>query len=111
MRKAGFVTVVIFLQRRVRNGSIFWLIAVDGNGNDVLIQQEQAVITHSGTSKITCRAQVTPSLTAQGAVHWSFANTGFECFTEPPFHTQHWEEVVTPSGQATLSCQFNESSN
>ncbi len=84
---------------------------LDGNGNDVLIQQEQAVITHSGTSKITCRAQVTPSLTAQGAVHWSFANTGFECFTEPPFHTQHWEEVVTPSGQATLSCQFNESSN
>ncbi len=29
MRKAGFVTVVIFLQRRVRNGSIFWLIAVE----------------------------------------------------------------------------------
>src|SRR6266699_2259801 len=28
MRKAGFVTVVIFLQRRVRNGSILWLIAV-----------------------------------------------------------------------------------
>src|SRR5260370_17619078 len=29
MLKAGFVTVVIFLQRRVRNGSIFWLTAVD----------------------------------------------------------------------------------
>src|SRR5947208_4938883 len=28
MRKAGFVTVVIFLQRRARNGSTFWLIAV-----------------------------------------------------------------------------------
>jgi hypothetical protein len=83
----------------------------DGNGNVVNASGDQAVITHSGNSKITCRAKVPPSSTAQGAVHWNFANTGEECFTEPPVLTQHWEEVVTPSGQATLSCQFNGSSS
>src|SRR6266513_711675 len=32
MRKAGFVTVAIFLQRRKRNGSNFWLPAVGHSG-------------------------------------------------------------------------------
>ena len=83
---------------------------LDGNGAFVFTPEDQAVITHSGNSKITCTAQVTPSSTAQGAVHWNFDNTGFLCGTTAAV-TQHWQEVVTPSGQATLSCQFNGSSS
>ena len=83
---------------------------LDGNGGFVFTPEEQAVITSSGNSKITCSTQVTPSSTAQGAVHWNFANTGLLCGTFAAL-TQHWEEVVTPSGQATLSCQFNGSSS
>jgi len=82
----------------------------DGNGSPVLVTQSQAVITSSGNSKFTCRAQVTPSSTAQGAVYWNLANTGYQCNTFVGL-TPHWEEVVTPSGQATLTCQFNGSSS
>jgi len=96
---------------------------LDGNGSFALASDSQAVITDSGNSKITCTGQVTLSSTAQGAVHWNFDNTGLLCSTSsgllpPPHHhhgpppplTRDWEEVVTPSGQAKLSCHINGSS-
>ncbi len=95
---------------------------LDGNGFLALASESQAVVTDSGNSKITCTGQVTPSSSAQGAVHWNFDNTGRLCSTSrglflpthhrPPFPvTRDWEEVVTPSGQATLSCHINGSSS
>ena len=41
MRKAGFVTAAIFLPRRMRDGSTFWLTAVD---DDELPQTSDAVL-------------------------------------------------------------------
>jgi hypothetical protein len=99
---------------------------LDGNGSLVLASDSQAVLTESGNGKITCTGQVTPSSTAQDAVHWNFDNTRLVCFIPESsegfgglafhhhFHippTQDWEEVVTPSGQATLSCHINGSSS
>ena len=98
---------------------------LDGNGFLVSASDSQAVVTDSGNRKITCTGQVTPSSTDQDAVHWNFDNTGLFCsiYGNPsissglarhphrfPF-TQDWEEVVTPSGQATLSCHINGSSS
>jgi hypothetical protein len=98
---------------------------LDGNGSLVLASDSQAVITDSGNSKITCTGQVTPSSTAQGAVHWNLDNTSHLLCHIPSGEgevgglarrgffplTPDWEEVVTPSGQATLSCHINGSSS
>jgi len=92
---------------------------LDGNGSFVFASDSQAVITDSGNSKITCTGQVTPSSTAQGAVHWNFDNTRLLCSIlsglarhhHQRLLTQDWEEVVTPSGQAMLSCHINGSSS
>ena len=79
---------------------------LDGNGAFVFTSESQAVSTDSGNSKITCKAQVTPSATEKGAVKWNFENTGFLCSTSFGT-TQDWQEVVTPSGQASLVCHIN----
>lgn len=79
---------------------------LDGDGNPTFTTDSQIVSTNSNNSKITCKAKVTPSSTAKGAVHWNYANTGLLCNTTFGV-TQDWEEVVTPSGQATLQCHIN----
>lgn len=81
---------------------------LDGNGGSVAASSDQAVLASnpSGNSKLTCRGSVAPSLTSKGAVHWNFSNTGLLCFTNFGATTD-WHEVVTPSGQATLSCHVN----
>jgi hypothetical protein len=79
---------------------------LDRNGSFTSTTTNQIVDTSSSNSKITCKAQVTPSVTATGAVHWNFANTGIMCSTTFGL-TQDWEEVVSPSGQATLQCHIN----
>ncbi len=94
---------------------------LNGNGFLAFASDSQIVVTESGNSKLTCTGQVTPSATAQGAVHWNFDNTGLLCSIprglflhhhRPPLPlTRDWEEVVTPSGQATLSCHINGSSS
>lgn len=87
---------------------------LDGNGALVFTPENQAVITSNGNVSDICRAQVTPSSTAQGAVHWNFANTGLPCMlivSSSIVTSQHWEEVVTPSGQATATCHVHGSSS
>lgn len=79
---------------------------LDGDGNFVFTSESHAVSTDSGNSKITCKADVAPSTTAQGAVKWNFANTGLLCSTSFG-STQDWQEVVTPSGKASLVCHIN----
>ena len=74
----------------------------DGNGNFVVTDSSQAVVTQSGNGNLRCQADVTPSSTGT-AVHYSFDSTGFTCST-PAGDTAKWEETVSASGKATLSC-------
>jgi hypothetical protein len=80
----------------------------DGNQNVVQTSGSVSVVTSGGSSKITCIAQVTPSSTGK-VVIYNYSNTGEVCETSVSdttgsLPTQQWQEVVAPSGRATLSC-------
>lgn len=79
---------------------------LDGDGNFAFTSESHAVSTNSGNSKITCKADVAPSTTQKSAVKWNFANTGLLCSTAFGV-TEDWEEVVTPSGKASIVCHIN----
>jgi hypothetical protein len=74
----------------------------DGNGNAVFVDSAHSVITSSGNLMQHCTAQVAPS-SGGTAVHYDFNSTGAMCSTAfGP--TSTWQETVSASGQATLSC-------
>jgi hypothetical protein len=78
----------------------------DGDGNLVFLpESSHSVVTggNSGNAKVTCKGEVDPSSTEKGAVHFDFDSTGVLCNT-PLGATDKWHQVVTPSGQTTLTC-------
>lgn len=83
----------------------------DGNGQMVKVAgRSQRVMARNadGNSKYTCTVRhVTPPPDGE-AVEWNYENTGKLCSTLFGL-TRDWREVVTPSGQATLSCFINPS--
>jgi|SRR3989442_1012818 len=76
----------------------------DGNGVFVITTDNQAVATNNarGNGKLSCFADVTPSVTGH-AVHYDFESTGQQCGTPTGFTTK-WQEVVSASGEAILQC-------
>jgi hypothetical protein len=86
----------------------------DGNGNVVETTGSVSVVTSGGSSQITCIAKV-PASSTGNTVIYNYSNTGESCETSQSditgsLPTLQWREVVTPSGQATLSCQRNRQS-
>lgn len=79
---------------------------LDGDGNFAFTTNSHVVSTNSGNSMITCKADVAPSTTANGAVHHDYASTGLLCSTTFGV-TDDWHEVVTPSGKASLVCHVH----
>jgi hypothetical protein len=85
---------------------------LDGNGNAVLVPANvQAVVTPSGNASVKCTAQgVTPSADGRTKV-FTFADLGIECGVVDtptgPVFTQNYLMVITHSGIANLSCEFN----
>ncbi len=86
----------------------------DGNENVVETTGSVSVVTSGGSSQITCIAKV-PASSTGNTVIYNYSNTGESCETSQSditgsLPTLQWREVVTPSGQATLSCQRNRQS-
>ena len=82
---------------------------LDGNGNFVLVPSGTltAVLVETSSGVFTRSCQATLPNATGTAVHWTFANTGRLCGQGAGFPTTQWVEIVSPSGQATLSCHFN----
>ncbi|EXK43424.1 hypothetical protein FOMG_02382 [Fusarium oxysporum f. sp. melonis 26406] len=74
----------------------------DGNGNSVFTLKSRTVITHSENGNVVCQATVTPS-TAGKARTFNFKNTNVFCCTLAGC-TPNWQETISASGQATLTC-------
>jgi uncharacterized protein (UPF0333 family) len=64
----------------------------------------QIISTQSGVDKVTCKANITGI--AKTVIRWNYDNTGAYCFTTYGV-TQNWQEIITPSGRAILSCHSN----
>ena len=110
---------------------------VDGNGNwypptfpvsDLPCGTEVATFSKNGNAKVTVRASGVPNPTGR-TVHWNPYNPGqdwvasypeldgppWPCFLlgperdfDNPLFTVNWHAIVTPSGQATLTCIYQE---
>jgi hypothetical protein len=78
---------------------------LDGNGGFALADSSHAVLTSNGNGEFRCRAEVTAAATGKAA-HLDFASTGLSCSTLAGATTD-WSEVVSASGQATLTCNVH----
>ncbi len=82
---------------------------LDGNGGVVFPVDARVTATPSPNDNATvqCRADVTPAKSGD-AVQWDYNSTGFLCgvpdSTGAVQMTQHWEETVSASGNATITC-------
>lgn len=85
---------------------------LDGNGNVALTSNDKITFTGNanGNATFQCKADVTPA-DSGGAVKFDFESTGFSCGvpnpadpSQPSRMTQHWEETVSASGNATITC-------
>lgn len=80
---------------------------LDGVGGLVWADRDQAVVTSSGNGLIICMVQgVTPPPDGRVMV-FNYENTGIECGHDFTGSTTRWENRITPSGVAFLSCHFN----
>lgn len=88
----------------------------DGNGLVVFPDQSnmQTTTTPSGNATFHCKADVTPA-NSGSAVEWDFNSTGAECGIPQPTvdpvtgwpqytMTKDWQETVSASGNATITC-------
>ena len=75
---------------------------LDGDGHGVTSDASHSVITSSGNSTMKCSATVANS--AHKTVKYNADNTGMGCLTLAGA-TWDWSEVVSASGQATLTCK------
>lgn len=82
----------------------------DGNGN-AIVTHDVHITANKNNVLFRCDASVTASDTGQ-AVHYNFDTTdGAHCVVNTGVTglqtTDDWQEVVSASGQATLSCHFH----
>ena len=86
---------------------------LNGNGVPQFATDAKMTTTQSanGNATFQCRADVTPAASG-GAVQFDFNSTGFSCGVPNPDPvkesqmTQHWQETVSASGEATLTCHL-----
>lgn len=78
-------------------------VMLDGDGFLVFTPSNQAVITSSGQGKLSCKASGLANSTGRASI-FNNANTGLLCFTMSDL-TAQWNNVVSASGQGTLTCQ------
>ena len=80
----------------------------DGNGTPFTIDSPtKTVYTHKGSWNETCKATGVANDTGK-AVLWYYYNAGLPCVdARGTVFTLDWQETVSSSGVATLSCHFN----
>lgn len=79
---------------------------MDGDGAFHLSTSSQSVSNSGGNAMHRCSAKDVPNSTGR-VVRWNYENTGMMCWTSQG-PTQHWQEVVSASGQATLVCHHRD---
>jgi hypothetical protein len=83
----------------------------DGNGGIVDPTGAKITATQSanGNAMLQCKADVTPAASG-GAAHFDYDSTQLSCGvpdSKGVVHmTQHWEEIVSASGEATMTCHL-----
>jgi len=94
------------------------LLSVDSEGKVIwppTFVKGQAVRANNPTGNVLlrCQGQLPQSPSKQVTLDYSIVqaqtNIGVLCPT-PWGHTENWQQVITPSGQATLTCHINPSS-
>jgi hypothetical protein len=77
---------------------------LNGDGGVTFASIRNAVITNNGkgTGKLTCKVKGAPNSTGTAQI-FNFDNTGLLCGT-PSGATARWTNVVSASGNVTLSC-------
>ncbi len=84
---------------------------LDGNGGVVFPVDAKVTATPSpnDNAMVQCRADVTPADSGR-AVQFDFNSTGFLCGVPDSKGavqmTQRWEETVSASGNATITCHY-----
>ena len=69
------------------------------------IEHQEVTVSESGNINADCKVD----LGAGAQTTLNFANTGFMCFITPStstISTTDWSEVISASGQTTLTCHF-----
>lgn len=79
---------------------------LDGNGGFAFTTDTKTVITNDANGNTILKCKATGLAHPGGAaVHWDFSNTSIPCGTFLG-GTTDWKEVVTSSGNATLTCKI-----
>jgi hypothetical protein len=76
----------------------------DGDGGVVMGSGSIQVTNQGGFSLLKCSVKNVPNSTGR-AVRYDFASTGMPCGTANG-STEDWQEVVSASGNATLTCRY-----
>ena len=74
---------------------------LDGDGN-FITGESHSVTNNGGNSIYKCQSKKVNNSSKSGQT-WDRGNTGYMCGT-PLGPTADWREIVTPSGNATLTC-------
>jgi hypothetical protein len=78
---------------------------LDGNGG--MVEASDSIsVTHKNGWMFTCKAKDVPN-TTHHEVRYDSISTGFPCMTTNG-STNDWQETVSASGNATLSCHAND---
>jgi hypothetical protein len=78
------------------------------NGDGAVVKttcKKHRVISPNGTVNDTAKADVAPA-SAGGAAKFDFENTGDVC-TTPAGLTTDWQEIVSASGEMSLTCKVH----
>ena len=80
---------------------------IDGDGHEAIVDASHSVVTSSGNSIFKCSGRVPNS--SHRTVKWNADNDPFpgsgDCLTLAGA-TSDWQEVVSASGQATVTCKL-----
>ena len=78
---------------------------LDGDGNFVSADSDHTVLTQSNNGNAVLKCSVKGVANSTGkAVHYDFESTGIPCGILGGGVTENWEETVSASGNATLTC-------
>ena len=109
----------VHAQTEIQKGNC-GLISVDSKGDiafPLMVVEGEAQLSSNpgGNTLIQCHGKMPQSPNKQVTLDYASTadviGTGIFCFTPWGESTQDWKQVVSPNGQATLTCHLNASLN
>ena len=108
----------VYAQTKIEKGNC-GLISVDSKGDitfPLMVVEGEAQLSSNpgGKTLVQCRGKMPQSPYRQVTLDYASTEdeigTGIFCFTPWGEATQDWKQVVSPNGQATLTCHLDERS-